>query len=71
MSFRATLITFGDIDHIRCGSGGEGDDGHVGEGLLDHAQLGVVRPEVVPPRGNAVSLVDHEASQHPLTSTSK
>lgn len=59
------------MDHLQCGRCSEGNDRHVGKGFLDHPQLRVVWPEVVPPRGNAVSLVDHEASQHPLTSTSE
>lgn len=47
----------------RLGRGcGESDDGHVREGLLEVAELGVVGPEVVPPRRHAMSFVDHEAS---------
>ncbi len=39
------------------GSGGESDDRNLGELLLEAAQLGVLRPEIVTPGGNTVRLV--------------
>ena len=42
------------------GRGGEGDAGHVGEAFVQNAQLAVFGPEVMPPLGDAVRLVNGE-----------
>ena len=47
-------------------SRGESNGGNVREGVLDEAELRVVRPEVVAPGGHAVRLIDHKPSQHTL-----
>jgi hypothetical protein len=40
--------------------GGERDPRHVGEALVQHRQLPILRPEVVPPLRHAMGLVDGE-----------
>lgn len=42
----------------RVGRGREGHDGHVGEVFPQDPELQVVRPEVVPPAGIKLSIVD-------------
>ncbi len=52
--------------HLRSGGGRVGVNGHGGEGLLQQAELPVLRPEVVAPLADAVGLVHgEERHSHP------
>src|SRR3989344_502788 len=46
------------ILHPGNGSGCQSYDRHFGEGIAQHAEVAVIRPELVPPLGNAMGLVN-------------